>query len=178
VVTIRAANITVESSGTYATIQAGVDAATPGDTILVQAETFNESVVISKSVTLLGGYDSTFTTRTPRTSVISPTGRALVISGTAILVTVDGFEIANGATTGTDDDAGIYVDVKNTSAIIINDNYIHNNNSAALDNRSNLQITNNVMSNTTTAGSGNDYAGIYAAVTLSGTLTITGNTIA
>ena len=61
----RAAIITVGSDGTYATIQAAIDATNPGDTIQVRDETFNESLVITKSLTLLGGYQAGFGSRTP-----------------------------------------------------------------------------------------------------------------
>lgn len=44
---------------TYATIQAGVDAADPGDTVLVHPGTCDEQVVITESITLQGFGDST-----------------------------------------------------------------------------------------------------------------------
>ncbi len=48
------ATLTVGSGGTYTTIQAAIDAATSGDTISVGAGTFNEHVVVNKTVTIDG----------------------------------------------------------------------------------------------------------------------------
>ncbi|HEY89655.1 MAG TPA: hypothetical protein G4N98_07995, partial [Thermoflexia bacterium] len=176
----RAATITVGSDGTYATIQAAIDAASPGDTIHVRNETFNESLIITKSLTLLGGYEAGFGSRIPRSTYVGVVpGRVIDIQGVGIEMTIDGFEIAKGSYAG--NGGGIYVGVEDDSVIVINDNFIHNNKAidgggiyADVDNRSDLHITNNdVMTNTTT----DDYAGIYANVYLSGTLTISGNNI-
>jgi len=162
-------------------IQAAIDTATPGDTIHVQAGTFNESLIITKSLTLLGGYDASFTTRIPRSTYIGTVpGRVINIHGAGIEVTIDGFEIANGTIAGSHG-GGIYVVVKDEGVVTINDNFIHDNRAedgggiyADMDNHSDLSITNNdVMTNTTN----DDCAGIYANVYLSGTLVITGNNI-
>ncbi len=123
----RAAIITVGSDGTYATIQAAIDATNPGDTIQVRDETFNESLVITKSLTLLGGYEAGFGSRTPRsTTVGNVAARVIDIQGAGIEVTIDGFEIANGAA-GANDGGGIYVNVEDDSVVTINDNFIHDN---------------------------------------------------
>lgn len=167
-------------------LQAAILAANDGDTLLVQSGVFTDSLVITKSLTLLGGYDATFLdiNRTPRSTLISPTGQAISITGVALVVRVDGFEIANADFAGPG--AGIGVDVEDDSRITIHDNYIHDNIVtgtitsdgggiwADLDNRSDLYITSNdIMSNT----SGDDAAGLYADVYLSGTLTIRNNQV-
>ena len=120
----RAATLTVGSDGTYATIQAAIDAANPGDTIQVRNETFNESLIITKSLTLLGGYEVGFGSRTPRSTTVDggAAGRVIAIQGAGIAVTIDGFEIANGDA-GANDGGGIYVDVEDDSVVTVS--YTH-----------------------------------------------------
>jgi hypothetical protein len=75
----HAATIYVGSAGAYSTIQSGYDAAVTGDTIKAQTETYEEDINFNSnvSVTLIGGYDSIFSTNNS-SSVISGT---LIISG-------------------------------------------------------------------------------------------------
>ena len=58
-----ASTLTVGDSCTYADLQAAVDAAVSGDTILVQGKTFTGSdaftMIDDKSLTIVGGYDAT-----------------------------------------------------------------------------------------------------------------------
>ncbi|MGC9356543.1 MAG: hypothetical protein ACP5GX_01695 [Anaerolineae bacterium] len=93
------------------TVQFAIDAANPGDRILVAQGTYTDVhsrngytqvAYISKTLTLLGGYTNTFTTRFPRSSNLfaDRRGRPLVVNG-SITVTVDGFALTSGdATTG------------------------------------------------------------------------------
>jgi hypothetical protein len=158
-------------------LQTAIDNAGPGDVIRVQAGTFTESLVITKSLTLEGGYNDTFTSRTLRTTVIAPaSGRVISIVGTGITVTIDGFEI-QGGDAGSGNGGGIHVDVEAGSSVTITDNLIHDN--SALDGGgvyaeadvSTLLITgNDVMTNTTT----DDYAGVYVRV-YTGGLTLADN---
>jgi len=68
----------------YATIQEGIDAAPSGATIKIAEGTYNESLDLtsSKEVTIQGGWGSTFTTQSSRTTINSLT----IINGA---VTVD-----------------------------------------------------------------------------------------
>lgn len=177
--TTRAATIDVPAGGS---IQTAINGAAPGDTIRVAQGTFTEKLVITKSLTLLGGFtDFGAGTRIPRTTVISPSSRGIEINGTGITVIVDGFEIKNASDAG--NGGAIQVMVEDGSRVVIHDNYIHNSRStggdgggiyAYMDNRCVLEITNNtVMSNSASSDGG----GIYAYLWMSGTLTLDGNEI-
>ncbi len=91
----------------YVTIQAAVDAASPGQTVQVAQGTCYENVSIAKSVSLQGGWDTGFTTRDPdpaSASTIDGLGAGRVVSITetsgSIAVTIDGFTITGGDATG------------------------------------------------------------------------------
>lgn len=68
--------LTVGPGGDYATIQAAIDAARDGDVIAIRSGVYNENLVINKSVTLLGGFNSTFSNRTPRTTTVNGSATA------------------------------------------------------------------------------------------------------
>lgn len=93
----EAATLCVDPAGTpacYATVQAAVTAAAPGDTVDVVAGAFDEDVTIAKALTLRGtraGVDA----RT-RTGTETTLRSVLVTAGD---VTVDGFTFSSNATT-------------------------------------------------------------------------------
>ena len=64
------AGTTIRVPDDYTTIQAAINAASDGDTIMVKSDTYNENLTISEGITLTGGWDGTFSTRIPGDSVI------------------------------------------------------------------------------------------------------------
>lgn len=95
----------VGGSGIYTTIQEAVDSARIGDIIQLAQGTYMENITIttSKTLTLQGGWDSEFTSRSNDSSltVIDGGGSDRVISiqadpGMTIKVTIEGFMIRNG----------------------------------------------------------------------------------
>jgi immune inhibitor A len=62
------------------TIPDALDAANPGDTIMVAASTYNGALVIDTALYLLGGWDSGFTTWDPATNVTTLLGSGSIIS--------------------------------------------------------------------------------------------------
>jgi hypothetical protein len=176
---VQADYVDVPNDGS--SIQVAIGNADAGDVIRVEAGVFAENLVITKSLTLEGGYNSDFTSRTPRTTVIAPpSGRAIAIVGDGITVTIDGFEIRDGDVGG-GNGGGVAIDVKAGSSVTITDNFIHDNTADggggiyAKTGDSSLVIgENDVMTNTTATGG--DGAGIYAR-TYTGTFTLTDNEI-
>jgi len=70
--TVATGTVGIQGGGTYSNIQAAVDAAVDGNTILISEGTYSENVVISnKDLTLEGGYDAGLTSRTGLAAVIN-----------------------------------------------------------------------------------------------------------
>ncbi|MDD4858102.1 MAG: S8 family serine peptidase, partial [Candidatus Krumholzibacteria bacterium] len=83
-------------------IQDAVDAAVDGDTILVAGGTYASGVTVDKAVYLLGGWDTTFTTRDPATYPATIQGAGSGVSFMNIsseLCGIEGFTLTQG--TGT-----------------------------------------------------------------------------
>ncbi len=164
-----------ETGCPYSSIQAAVDAAQDTDTIRVAQGLYFENVTINDSITLTiqGGWDQTFTTRStdPTLTVVNGMGLDSVFyinasSDESISVAIDGLTITNGlASSG----GGIYA-------------YAYAGSSSTTDTLVALTLSNNRIVGNSTWNSG---GGLYAyAYTYSDTgiakvdITITNNRIA
>ncbi len=108
---VRAATLTVCASDCgYTLIQDAVDAASPGDTINVDAGTYTEDLTISKAVTLTGD------TGTPANVIVN--GTHTITAGS---VTVQGFTLTPGAGV-----SGTVVTIDSSASSISNVNLSHN----------------------------------------------------
>jgi Ca2+-binding RTX toxin-like protein len=87
-------NILLVGNGGYATIQAAIDAASNGDTILVAAGTYVENVDVNKDVTILGPNHGKAGTDSTRGAEATIDGQVTIsVAG----VTIDGVEIVGAA---------------------------------------------------------------------------------
>jgi hypothetical protein len=112
--------------GCHATILAGLAAANPGDVIRVAAGSYPANLLINESVTLEGGWNSTFTVRDPvlQVTTIQPNTNSSVVSifGTfgapeQVTPVVDGFTITGGtADAGSNHGGGM--SIRNSNATV------------------------------------------------------------
>lgn len=108
--------------GPCATIGYALDRAGDGDTILIATGTYTENLVITKTITLKGGYEPVAWSRCLRGCVTTIdgnlSGRVIEVQSTLSETTViDGFIITNG-------DGGI--DILLSSVAILNSQIVHN----------------------------------------------------
>ncbi|MFM8320449.1 MAG: YCF48-related protein [Chloroflexota bacterium] len=99
-----AAPVVWQVPGDAGTIQEAIRLAAAGDEIQVQSGTYNETLVITKTLTLSGGWDGAFSQQTTEPSIVDATqnGRALTVyaqDGTPD-VAIDLFSFTNGDASG------------------------------------------------------------------------------
>ncbi|MBN1874659.1 MAG: right-handed parallel beta-helix repeat-containing protein [Anaerolineae bacterium] len=170
----------ISATPCYATLQAAIDAAAPGDEIRVAqgvyttvsafqyplggwTQTITQALFIDKTLTVRGGYTTTdWTTAQPASypTVIDPHGRGRggVISApdesARITVTLEGLIFANGYAGGSG--GGLYVE---GASVVISDCYIHHNHGGSLASGAYLSgdtmtLTRNRIENNTGDGHG------------------------
>ncbi len=128
----KAAAATIYVPDDYSTIQAAIDAATPGDTIIVRGGIYCENVVINKSLYLEAEN---------RTAIIDGNRSGDAVRVTVSNVVIRGFTVQNAEW------AGIRLDWDSNSNTII-DNVMRNNGSGiVLQDSSKNRITNNSIEN-------------------------------
>ena len=87
------ANILLVGNGGYATIQAAIDAAVAGDTIMLAAGTYDEDIVLDRAVTILGANHGVAGTGTRGLESVITGGFEITGAGAVI----DGVRITGGA---------------------------------------------------------------------------------
>ena len=138
-----AANLTVGAGGQFKTIQQAVDAAKPGDTVLVAPGTYSDNIVVNKPLTITG----------------NATVQAADSSKDVFLVTSQGVQIDGLTITG----GASGVDVANRSSCVITNINAHGNvRGIYLAGATNSQVRSNNLSN-------NGY-GVYCDYATSNTL--------
>jgi parallel beta-helix repeat protein len=90
-----AANLTVGAGGQYNTIHQAVDAANPGDTVLVAPGTYAENVVVSKPLTITG--NATVQATDSSKDVFKVTSQGVHIDGLTITGGASGVDVANAS---------------------------------------------------------------------------------
>ncbi len=170
-------NSCVSTASPCATINGAIGKAPAGDTILVSSGAYtgtgSEVVLINKSITLSGSWDSNFTTQSG-VSVIDGQGlrRGITIPyGTAVTVVIEQFTIQNGSTS---DGGGILNNTGND--LTINDTTITGNTvtnyGGGIINSGNLILNNSTVSGNIALGSSSRGGGVY-----SGNITLNNSTI-
>jgi uncharacterized repeat protein (TIGR01451 family) len=149
-----AATLTVGPGQTYTTIQSAINAASPGDTILVQSGTYNEHVVVNKQLTLQG----------VGSPVVNAGG-----SGDAITISADGCTLEGFVAKGSGAYPGAGIKATSSGNTISGNTANGNGYGIYLIHSSN---SNTISGNTAT---GNSFTGIYLDSSSNGN-TISGNT--
>jgi len=126
--------VDINGGGAYTSIQAGIDAAKPGDTIFVWAGTYYENAVVNKTITLVGnGTEKT---------IIDAGDYGNVVLVTADRVNITGFRLQNSNHTFPDYEAGIRLEsVK--YAHLYNNNCTGNHVGIILENTTDSVLENN-----------------------------------
>jgi len=140
----------------YPTIKAAINAASPGDTIMIKAGTYYENLVVSKSLSLVG--------EDRDTTIIDGNGKGIAIYVTCNVsqVLIRGFTLHNGQ-------PGIKLGAYSNDNIIMNNRIENNLSGIVLEESSRNSIINNIIENnvfngihlimSNTAGGGNQIIG-------------------
>jgi nitrous oxidase accessory protein len=160
-----AATLTVGAGGQFKTIQQAVDAAKPGDTVLVAPGTYTENVVVSKPLTITGNATVNAADSSKDVFLITSPGvhiDGLTISGGESGVNVGG--VASCAITNITEHGNVFaVYLANaTNSVVSNNNLANNHYGVYCDYATSNTIANNVATGETGGGNNATYSdGIY-----------------
>jgi nitrous oxidase accessory protein len=160
-----AATLTVGASAQFKTIQQAVDAAKPGDTVLIAAGTYKENVVVSKPLTITGNATVNAADSSKDVFLIASPGvhiDGLTISGGETGVNVAG--VASCAITNITEHGNVFaVYLANaTNSVVSNNNLANNHYGVYCDYATSNTIANNVATGETGGGNDATYSdGIY-----------------
>ena len=160
-----AATLTVGAGGQFKTIQQAVDAAKPGDTVLVAPGTYTENVVVSKPLTITGNATVNAADSSKDVFLITSPGvhiDGLTISGGESGVNVAG--VASCAITNITEHGNVFaVYLANaTNCVVSNNNLANNHYGVYCDYSTSNTIANNVATGETGGGNNATYSdGIY-----------------
>jgi fibronectin type 3 domain-containing protein len=115
---------TLHVPGDYATVQAAIDGAAAGDTIMVAAGTYREAIGWSGKDLTLQGAGAGLTIVDPSTANGGPGGRCIATSGVTSATRIRGFTFQNGNLAG-QNGGGMY-NINNSSPTVINCAFIGN----------------------------------------------------
>ena len=160
-----AATLTVGAGGQFKTIQQAVDAAKPGDTVLVAPGTYTENVVVSKPLTITGNATVNAADSSKDVFLITSPGvhiDGLTISGGETGVNVAG--VASCAITNITEHGNVFaVYLANaTNSVVSNNNLANNHYGVYCDYATSTTIANNVATGEAGGGNAATYSdGIY-----------------
>ena len=142
-----AATLTVGAGGQFKTVQQAVDAAKPGDTVLVAPGTYTENVVVSKPLTITGNATVNAADSSKDVFLITSPGvhiDGLTISGGETGVNVAG--VASCAITNITEHGNVFaVYLANaTNSVVSNNNLANNHYGVYCDYATSTTIANNV----------------------------------